>query len=85
MDLKQQISKLTSQMDMMARKKDEIDHTAKILTKSIKQNEIAVERLRSVLAYACYMFQPILALKSLNGADVYQLLISKILYYLGKL
>lgn len=46
MDLKKEMAKLTNKMEMMARKKDEMDHTAKILTKSIKQNEVAVEKLR---------------------------------------
>ena len=44
--MRQQISKLTNQMDMMARKKDEMDHSARILLKSIKQNEMAVEKLK---------------------------------------
>lgn len=46
LDLKQQIAKLSNQMDLMARKKDEMDHTAKILSKSIKQNEAAVDHLK---------------------------------------
>lgn len=45
-DLKQKIAQLTSKMEMMARKKDEMDHTSKILAKSIKQNEMAVEKLK---------------------------------------
>ncbi|XP_067933095.1 coiled-coil domain-containing protein 178-like [Watersipora subatra] len=51
-DLKQQLAKLTTQMEMMARKKDEMDHTARILTKSIRHNETAVERLKKDLEEA---------------------------------
>ena len=40
-------------MEMMARKKDEMDHTAKILSKSIKQNEMAVEKLRYIIQHTC--------------------------------
>lgn len=46
LDLNQRILKLNNQMGLMARKKEEMDRTAKILKKSIDQNERAVEKLK---------------------------------------
>ena len=44
LDLNQRILKLNNQMGLMARKKEEMDRTSKILKKSIDQNERAVDR-----------------------------------------
>lgn len=46
LDLNQRILKLNNQMGLMARKKEEMDRTSKILKKSIDQNERAVEKLK---------------------------------------
>ena len=46
LDLNQRILKLNNQIGLMARKKEEMDRTSKILKKSIDQNERAVEKLK---------------------------------------